>query len=590
MSTHAACTCLLIAAPALAGDVVVFRGAPASAGDVTIVDPAGISPAFVPPGLAGVALQSIDVNGRTQLDALRSDRAQVRFDVPNASRVLLPAGQGSLYRFARAEAGGMRHGLFVVSADGDARVVFEANGVGLAGATPPFSPRVAIAPDGSVVLVLMRFDQGGDALEIELATGAVTNRTASIAPLRLIPTGSHLNPTWGIFASTAGLFRYDRATAGDATPLVLPGPAPAWYSGQVAVNRSGSWAMTTAGDDDTASEVFVFDAAGPAVKVSNGPNWVSPAGFLPEHGHGPYFALSDDGSHCAWRTEGSAREAWLALVPSAVPPNSYWLTSDVNYMDTIDEIGQYMFRIGSDALVYAAGELSDAASPAIERVDFYQAQLPLGGGGPALLNVTQSSGLAAPPFDQPAEFDTFLASRDPAGDAVVFHTERSGGTGDLLLMQPGTPGVTILRADVKEVRSLERAGNHVFVGLQSALGTKPLELHHFTAPFAPSSGPLLSVNGMHTFERATPRADGRFAFIERTLVKERLWRFDPALGQLQLFTNRQLFYGPTISWTLTGELAFGVGDPATLTNFGLWSTAAPVARLPLANAPGFVLP
>ncbi len=34
---------------------------------------------------------------------------------------------------------------------------------------------------------------------------------------------------------------------------------------------------------------------------------------MPDHLHGPYLAISDDGSHCAWRTEGVARDGSFVI-------------------------------------------------------------------------------------------------------------------------------------------------------------------------------------------------------------------------------------------------------------------------------------
>lgn len=575
---------------AAAGGVAVFRGAPGAAGDVVVVDPSGVQPPFTPAGLAGITLRPLDVNGRTEIDALRSDRAQLRSDVPAASRVVLPGGLGSLYRYSRPSFGGLQHGLFMVDAAGDARIVFERAGVGLAGNQPPFLPRIAVAPTGDKALLLTRFDAGGDALEIDLASGAVLDRTAALAPQRFVPSGSYLNPTFGVFATNTGVWRFDRASGGDASAVPMPGALPPWFSGEIAVSRNGDWAVTTAGLAEDQAHVFVFGASGPALQVTTAAAWISPAGFLPDHLHGPYLAISDDGSHCAWRTEGVAREAWLAPVPQAQPVANHWLTSDTNYLDTIDEIGQYMFRIGSDVLVYSAGELSATGAPVIEKIDFYQAELPLGTTTPTLLNLTQSSGIAQPPFLQPADLDPSFVHRDPLGDSVIFHNQSSGGTGQLLGVQPGQPGALVLLSNVKELAFVESAGGHVFVNLLRSNGQQRRELHHFSTPFTAGAPALLSSPGTNVFDRTAARADGWFAFVERGSIAESLWRFDPALGTLKLFTQRPLSYGPAIDWAGSGELAFSVGSGAGASIYAAWPTAAPVFRLPIGVGPGFILP
>lgn len=581
-----------VAAPCFANGVVVFRGAAGGPGDVTIVDPLGLQPAFVPPGLAGVRLLEVDFNGRVQLDVLRTDLPQLRRDIPLASRIELPNQFGSLYRFARTEAVGQRHGLFLVDSAGDARIVFEMDGVGAAGAQSPIVSRIAVSPDGAKILLMTRFEVGGNVLELDLASGAVLDRTSALAPLRLVPAGLHFASQWGLFATNQGVWRFDLTVAADAVPVVMPGVTPAWFSGEIALSRNGAWAVTTAGDAEDATHVFVFGLASAAVQVTTGaPSWISPAGYQPEHLHGPYLAVSDDGSHCAWRTEGVAsREAWLALVPQSAQSTNHWLTSDANYIDTIDEIGQYMFKIGSDVLIYSAGERDTGPIPKIENIDFYEAQLPVGAGAPALLNVTQSSGVITPPFLQPAELKPSFAYRDATGDGVIFHSERSGGSGDLLWMEPAQAGYVVLVPDVKDVSFLEQSGSHVFVNLLRNNGSLPRELHHFAAPYAPSTAPLLSVSAVTVLDRTATRTDGWFAFVEGTSLKDRLWRFDPSFGSIATLTERKLFYGPAIDWAPNGDLAFSVGSGGAGSIQAVWPTNSPVHRLPIAVGPGFILP
>jgi hypothetical protein len=575
-----------VAAP---GGIVAFQGLPGGSGSVVVVDPTGALPPITPPGLSGITLLPLDFNGRVELDALRGDRPRWRNDVPGASRVELPGGAGSLYRFSRPDVAGVKHGLFIVDAAGEARVVLELLGVGPASDQSPFLPRVACSPSGSHALVLTKFDAGGDALEIDLASGATINRTSNVAAQRFVVAGAHLADTFGTAATSQAIWRFDRTNAADATQLALPG-TPAWCSGEIALSRNGAFAVTTAGVSEDLAHVFVFSATGSAVQVTTAPTWVSSAGYLPEHLHGPFLAVSDSGSHCAWRTEGVAREAWLAPVPQGAAPQPHWLTSDTNYIDTIDEIGQFMFRIGGEALVYSAGELATTGAPVIEKVDFYEAQLPSGSTTPTLLNLTQTNGIAAPPYLLAASLDPSFVMREPASGAVLFHNQMSGGTGELLGVAPGQVGFTVLVPAVDEVRFIERAGSHVFVDLVRSTGPQNRELHHFTAPFVPSAAPLFSVAATHSLGRTAARSDGWFAFVETTPVKERLWRFDPLSSALQRLTDRALFYGPAIDWAPGGELAFTVGAGGASSIFAAWSTAAPVRRLPLGTGPGFVLP
>jgi len=315
---------------------------------------------FTPPELAGITLEPLDFNGRTDLSSLAPESPRLRADVPGANRVELPAHSGSLYRYSRAVPGGpgLRHGLFVVDASAAARPLFEMQGVGANLAAVPFLTRVALAPDGSRVLVATKQSAGGDLFEIDVASGNSINRTSSLAPQRFAPAGLQLGPSWGIAATATGVLRFDLSNASDAQALTFGGAVPAWFSGEVVLSSNGEHAATIAGDAFDSAYTFAFDLAGDALQVSTQPAWLSGAGFLPEASHGPYLAISDDGSQCAWRTEGATREAFVARVPAAQPAVEEQVTADANYMDTLDEIGQFFFGRLSTRLSIAVGELS----------------------------------------------------------------------------------------------------------------------------------------------------------------------------------------------------------------------------------------
>lgn len=586
MTTLSLLTALLLFPPA--GGTVVFRGQPGGAGDVLVVDPTGAQPPVT--ALSAVTLLPLDVNARTELDGLRADRARRRADVPGAARLLLPAGRGSLYRYSRPGPVGSLHGLLVVDGGGDARSVLELQGTGPQQDATPFLPRIAVSSEGTRALAITKLDAGGNLLELDLANGTVVDRTAAVAPERFLAEGLHLDATWGTASSPSGVWSFDAAASGDAQLVPLPG-APAWYSGEIAFSSNGQYALTTAGVDEQNAHLFAFSLGTAPVQVTSAPAWISAAGYLPEHLHGPYLAISDDGTRAAWRTEGLKRELFLGVVPQLQPLASHHITSDLNYLDTIDEIGEVMFRPGTGVVVFAAGKLAAAGAPVIENLDFFQADLPAGAGSPAILNITQSNGIATPPFLLSSSLTPTALRSEPATGALIFHNQRSGGSGDLLCTLPGQTGFATLVADVKSVDAIESAGGGVFVDLKRSSGARDRELYRYSAPFSPATAPLLVVNGAYTLDRFAPRADGWFACVQSTATKELLWRFDPQVpATLAKLTSRSFFYGPTLGWQPGGELAFSIGPGGAQSLCALWPTSAAPFRLPIAVAPGFVLP
>jgi hypothetical protein len=591
MKIAALLSCCLASVAAASNQVVLFRGTPGGVGDVVVVDPSGALAPFTPPQLAGITLEQIDFNGRTDLGSLAPSSPRLRADVPGANRIELPAHTGSLYRYSRAVPGspGSSHGLFVVDASAAARPLIEMQGIGATLSAVPFLTRVAIAADGSRILVATKQAAGGDLLDIDIATGNTVNRTSSLAPQRFTPAGLQLAPSWGIAATATSILRFDLANTSDAQALTFSGAAPAWFSGEVVLSSNGAHAATVAGDAFDTAYAFAFDFAGDAVQVSTAPGYLSGAGFQPEASHGPYLAISDDGSQCAWRTEGVTREAFVARVPIAQPPAEEQVTATNNYMDTLDEIGQFVFRALSTQLSIAVGELPLTGPAIIENLDVYQVALPPSGPA-AIQNITLSNGLAQPPFNLVSSLKPQALIAAPSNDALVFYNQRSGGTGDLVSASPTSGGLTVLVPDVKSVDFIERAGSDVLVSLRRSSGTKNRELYRFSAPFTASGAALLSVNGTDTFGRQAERADGTFVLVQHKTTAESLWRVTPLVPAPKSFTNRPLTYGPTLGFAANGDAAFSVDPGANNSIYALWSSNGPVHRLPVPVGPGFVLP
>jgi len=583
-----ATTLLLTLAAAPAGGVVIFQGSPGAPGNVAVVDSAGLVPTQHPAGLQGIRLLGIDFNGRTRFQRLLPGRPRLVEDA-GSSRLVLPASQGALYRFARAEGGGgTTFGLLWIDPAGDAHSVFELPGTGLTGDDEPFAARVAVAPAGDAVLVATTLAAGGDLWEVELASAVVTNRTAGFAPLVFGTAGLALTPGWGAVACADRLLRFDRALAGDAEEVSFGAAGtPAWFAGELVTSPSGLFAASIAGSDPTLADVWVFGPTGDAVRATETPMHLSGAGFEPEATHGPYLAVSDDGTRAAWRTEGLTREAYMAVVPQAGgPAPATHVSSDQLYLDTLDEIGEFVFRAVTNVLVLAVGEAPNLV-PGIENLDFYEASLP-SPGTTTLVNLTLSNGLAAPPFLAKSALNPEGCAMLPSGD-VVFH-DSNGGAGDLVSADPGQSGLQVHIPDVKALDVMELAGDQLFLVVRRSSGNKNREV--WTLPSALTGAPslVMAMPDTEDVQRIATRSDGWVGFVQvfPVPVKERLWLLDAQSGTLRKFRN--FLYGPSLHWAPTGELAFSVGAAGTLAIQALLPVVGPPIRLKVPIAPGFVLP
>lgn len=577
----------VLSAPAPAqGGVAVFLGAQGATGDVAITAVTGGGPPQFPLELQGIQLLALDFNGRTEVQRFLPGRPQLIADVPGATRLQLPAGQGSLYRYSRAEAsGGTTFGLFLIDAAGDARSVFELAGVGLGNLVEPFEPRLAVAPDGAAVLIATVLEAGGDLLEVDLASGQIVNRTASLAPTAFARGSLVLSDQWGLGAGPDRVLRFDRMPTAQVATVALGLTTPTWFSGEIALSANGLHAVTTAGSSPTSAHVWSFSAAGPALRATEIEQHLSGAGFLPETTHGPYLAVSDDGSRVAWATEGATREAWLGEAQVVVATPSTHLTSDALYLDTLDEIGQFMFRAITHTLLFSVGETQGVLTPGIEGMDFYEADLQAG--ALQLNNLSQSNGLSVAPF-----FATSLLTPEdialaPGTEARVFFNDTGSGDGEVLRVSAGQTGVEQLLAGVKSLDRLDLVNGDFMLTVRRSAGNQDREMWHVPAA---GGAPVLvlSMPNSDILDRTAVRSDGWFGFVQVTGFKERLWLVEPGTLAVRKLPRR-FFYGPTLGFSPTGDLAFTIGTGG-ISIKAVLPVAGPPRRIGLGTAPGFILP
>jgi hypothetical protein len=571
-------------------DVSLFIGPPGGPGDVRVYPEATVGAPSLPALLQQIVLLPIDFAGRTELERFHPQKPRLVLDIPNAGRLILPAGQGSLYRYRRDESGGASaaFGYFLVDSSGVARSVFESAGTGPTGTADPLAEPIAIDAAGTTLLVATSLDAGGDLWEVDLVGGAPRNRSSAVGPIDVASGGLILLPGFGAAITTVSALRFSRVDGLDAQPLAFPGMAPAWFEGGIVASADGAVAALIAGAAATSAHVWAFDATSAPLQVTTAPAHLSGVGSMPSAVAGPFLALSPDGSACAWRTEGSAREAWMRGVPIAPAAAEQQLTGDADFIDTLDTIGEFGF-LGPASLVILVGE-SAGPEGGVASADFFRVDLDPVTGATTHTNLSRTSGDLSAPFESKGN----LKSEDgiwalPGTTKVIVNNSLSGGVSDLLIADLAAESLTTLASDVKSLDLIEIAGVDLVLGYQ--LDQAQLcEL--LRVPIGSGvATTLVSLPDAFRFGTAASRSDGWLAclvtdefggaYLARVFVPD---------DTEQLLAGLPLPLGPTLTFTPSGALATTVDLPAGFSFFGLWTAAGPLLLLPPRFLPGSVLP
>jgi hypothetical protein len=534
----------------------VLIGTPGQPGAITAYDELSGAPQSSPIELQGVSLLPIDFNGRLASDDLLASRPKFRGDVPGASRIELPGRLGVLYRFSREELGGARSfGFLRIDSDGAVHLLAERPGTGLAADQDPYADRVALAPDSRAMLTCTQHAAGGDLLEVHLITGAVINRTPHYPPLIWRAQSLRMASDWLTAVCSRAVLRSGRAPLDLASRVPGISNAPL-FTGELSLSPSGTYAMTTIGVATTALDVWAFGPTGLADKVSTSTANIHGAGFLPEAGHGPFFAISDDGKWCAWTAEiALKRELFMRENSAQSSAPETHVSSDSNFADTLEEIGALgMYQPGK--LLMAIGEPSLDFGVDLESADFFEVQLDTNG-TPSFTNLTMTSGQSAPPFLAAPQMTPTFVRWLPAAGAFLMYDEQSGGTGRIVAVRPGVNGVQVLMNDVKQVDFIEQVGNRVVISLRLATGLRQHQL--VKLPSDLSTGPVVVHDGGDdSFLQPLAALDRWIVFTEvPDFGPQRLGRVDLATGAYQSFALAADAFGPGIGLTSGGELAFG---------------------------------
>ena len=564
--------------------VVLFRGAPGGFGVLESRDLGSAAPPSHPLGTAPIRLLALEVTGRTELARLAPDQAWRHDDVPGASRISLPQARGSLYHHEVDLGAGVRaFGYFMVDAAGQVQLLLQLPGVGAAGDQDPLLGRLAIARDSSAFLCATRAAAGGNLLEVSLLTGAVIDRTPAQPPLDWKQQSLFLAPNWGLAVHTDGAQRFQRTPGSSSVEIDFGTAAPTWFSGEVALASSGDFAATVAGLSPLSCDVYVISTLGSVARATPTSARVSRAGYLPEDLDGPYLAVSNDGGLCAWRTERNTREAFLARVPWASAATATQLTSDNNFIDTIDEVGQFAFR-SNTVLGFTAGERA-AIAGGIDKIDVFSASLPAAAVQPLLQNLSLSSGIATPPFLAPGAIQPEGALELPGNLGRLF---LDGDREALVLLsaQGGVP--TAILSQVKAFDDAVRSGDQWLLALRRTTSNQPRQVVRWS-PLAPLTTQVL-FSSANTDEVARLTLRGTIgAFIDSQITGDHLQAVDLQSGGLHLFSPRNFQFGSSLSIASSGELVTALGNSAQTVVFARWVPGIQPKRLGPAVGPGFAL-
>lgn len=576
---------LLCAGSVRAQDAALFLGPPGGTGDVRVVNDLGFLPTGQPLALTGIELLPTQFTLHSQLDAWDTSVPQLVPLPGGASSVRIP-GHGSLYNFRRPSALGDQFGTFRVALDGSVQVLFEQPGTGLGQSTSPFAPRFAVAPDASAILLATTLAAGGNLLEYELASGTLLDRTPTQAPLDFAPAaGLALTSGFGFAATGTELWSFARQPAASAASLILPTPggSAVLVPGDFARSADGQQLALVAGEGPDLEYVFVIDAAGLPRRVTDVPAKISPAGYLPDVLHGPFFALSSDGSHVGWRTEGPvSTEGWLrATAPLAPVPME--LTGDALFLDTLDEIAPFAF-FDPNRLLMGVGEVGGVVLGGIDSVDLFSVTLD-SAGQPVFENTTQTSGVTTPPFFAKPAITPVAVRRLPGTQTVLV---QDGNLHRLTLAGPGQLPVTIDPVS-KKLRFEVAGGGHALLVIERDDPFKDLRFVNLDTALGTWSE-VTTLPKEITLDATAARADGWIGVVLTAGPSQWTFGYDLMSGTLEFTLPLPFGAGPTLDLDTNGDLLVSSGPAGSPALFARDPLPGVPSLLSLPPLVGFLLP
>jgi hypothetical protein len=300
------------------------------------------------------------------------------------------------------------------------------------------------------------------------------------------------------------------------------------------------------------------------------------------------MAVRDDGQQAAWRIEaGITREILLAHVQPAPGEQPQMLSSDANFLDTVDEIGLVYFKPTGELHV-AIGKSPGGVGNAFDSFDTFAVTLPAGGGTPNFENLSLWSGDSTLPFMQAPvvktrdwvllpDLQTLLVQDDLPPDGVLDSVRSNSG------------GAQPVLNFVKRLDGLETAGRWLVASLRRSDGNRPQELWRMPLSLAQPATLLCSLPDGTVYSRFAARRDGWLAFVSvEPGGNETLRRAHLPSGLLQDWNAASLPLGAALGFTQFGSIALSVDNPVSCATWPLGSL--PPTTLQSSAGPCQILP
>jgi hypothetical protein len=501
--------------------------------------------------LSHVAFQPIQLAGHARWDDLRNDIPVPQGGGLELAHVRLPT-HGSLY-FAQT---GGQSALIQIDALGAVHLRVSVAGL---------LEHIAVSRSGQHALVATTLAAGGDLLCIDLATTATPLVLTSALPAQDIDGVSlRLGDGDAWWVADGSLFHADLAGAGGVRVVSTNLAATDVLEPELATSFDTSHIAFVSTMPTGLRHLHAAAPTGPATQISLLPGAFDLPGLdLPV---GPLLAVSNDGSHIAWRRTVTTSELFARRVDQ--PATEVQLTGDALFIDTIDSVGVLGF-IGPNTLVFTAGEVTGDPETPLGKADVFM--LDLQSPGPASpVNLTQTSGVLTAPFIAPGDIELKQGLIDPSGERMLLLVDPANGDDAVLSVAlDGSTGLTTLLDELVSPPELVRVGDHVLIidYPEPPPGAPPgtvVQLVHLLAPLGDPAGLSLiggaSGPGALTIDRFTDTRDGtRAAFVVSLVpgIELAVW-LDLVTGTLTQVWNI-LAVTPQIAFSSSGRLSLGLG-------------------------------
>ncbi|QDV05673.1 hypothetical protein Poly30_11720 [Planctomycetes bacterium Poly30] len=358
-------------------------------------------------------LQNVELLDCTLTGFARKDRLRLNLPRPGQTadlpdHVLLPGG-GSLWRVSE----GLDEVLLQITRQGSLRTLLRtpaANG-GIAS-------RVSVAPDGEAAIV-----SAGRAVWCVDLTGEreATCLTEHLGSLSISSRSLRLNAHTGYFISGDRLYRCPAGATGADRAVSVPlpfGPNEELTQELVLASESPT-VLVTLEHDENSRRLIAVHAGGDLEILTPLPEALP----LPGLGHdlGPFTAISPDGSHAAWRTEGASEELYITCLNGGPVQH---VTTLPEYPAYLDNIGVLAFGI-SNRLCFFAGDRVISGITGAEQMgaaDMYAVSVDPSCGLQSR-NVSGTSGSFTPPFALPGQMALEATFLDPLGERFFVEQE-----------------------------------------------------------------------------------------------------------------------------------------------------------------------